>query len=155
MVEAVIGADALNRRLNAVASADVGKGLLGRLGLRVVREAKLRVARKTGNTGRTIHIASHSATEVRIVAGGAAVFLERGTRPHVIRPKNKKVLRWGATPADRRLSGRLRKGGNAIFAREVHHPGTRARPFMAPAVKVALQQSHLSEAIIEVWNEAA
>lgn len=155
MVETLIGANALNRRLTAVASGAVGKGLLGRLGLRVVREAKLRVARKTGNTGRSIHMASQTPTEVRIVAGGAARYLEFGTRPHEIRPKNRKALRWGATAADRRLSGRPRVGANVRFAKVVHHPGTRAKPFMRPAVTAALQQSHLSEAVIDVWNEAA
>lgn len=40
------------------------------------------------------------------------------TRPHVIRPKHRKALRWGS-------------GAAAHFATEVHHPGSRipARPF--------------------------
>lgn len=155
MVEAVVGADALNRRLTAVASANVGKGVLGRLGLRVVREYKLNVARKTGNTGRSAHIASAGPTAVRVVAGGAARYLEEGTRPHVIRPRTKKALRWGATASDRRLSGRVRTNGNARFAKEVHHPGTKARPVMKQSVQTAVRQSNLSEVIVTVWDEAA
>lgn len=39
-----------------------------------------------------------------------ARFVHRGTKPHVIKPKNKTALRWGA-------------GGRYFFARGVKHPG--------------------------------
>lgn len=42
-----------------------------------------------------------------------AKFVARGTRPHVIRPRVKKALRFT-------------KGGAIIFATKVNHPGTRA-----------------------------
>ena len=45
------------------------------------------------------------------------MFLEYGTRPHIIRPKKKKSLRWSG------------KGGD-IFAGEVNHPGTKATYFL-------------------------
>lgn len=44
-----------------------------------------------------------------------------GTRPHIIRPKRAKALRF-------------RVGGKVVFARIVHHPGTRARPFLDRAL---------------------
>lgn len=47
-------------------------------------------------------------------------FIEEGTKAHIIRPKNKKALRF--------------KGGSKyVFAKEVKHPGTKAKPFMQPA----------------------
>lgn len=44
-------------------------------------------------------------------------YVEFGTNPHIIRPKNKKVLHW-------------KNGTKDVFAKEVHHPGTRPNPFI-------------------------
>ena len=44
-------------------------------------------------------------------------YLDQGTKPHKIRPKNKKSLRWVS-------------GGSAHFAGEVNHPGTTGRKFI-------------------------
>ena len=49
-----------------------------------------------------------------------ALFVHWGTKPHVIRPKNKKVLRWAA-------------GGRFHFAKQVNHPGTKADPWFTRA----------------------
>ena len=46
-----------------------------------------------------------------------ALFVEYGTQPHIIRPKNGKALHW-------------KNGSKDIFATEVHHPGTTAQPFI-------------------------
>jgi hypothetical protein len=71
-----------------------------------------------------------------------AEYHETGTRPYVIKPKNRRFLWFGVTPADRRRGQQL--GGYhqwrvaskpyrpfnktpGIFAREVHHPGLTAR----------------------------
>jgi HK97 gp10 family phage protein len=48
--------------------------------------------------------------------------VEYGTRPHTIKPKNKQALHW-------------KEGNTDFFAKEVHHPGTKAQPFFEPAVK--------------------
>lgn len=50
-----------------------------------------------------------------------AAYVESGTSPHEIRPRYRSALRWPAL-------------GGFRFARRVHHPGTRARPFMEPAL---------------------
>ena len=47
-----------------------------------------------------------------------ALPVHEGTKPHDIRPKNAKALRWFG--AD----------GKPIFAKVVHHPGTPARRFL-------------------------
>jgi HK97 gp10 family phage protein len=47
-----------------------------------------------------------------------APHVEYGTRPHVITVKNARVL----------------SDGKQIFGRSVNHPGTKAQPFMRPAV---------------------
>lgn len=51
-----------------------------------------------------------------------AADVEYGTAPHVILPKNKKALYWP---------------GAAHPVSRVNHPGTRAQPFMRPALELA------------------
>jgi hypothetical protein len=82
-----------------------------------------------------------------------AAFVELGTRPHVIVPRTKKVLRWPAT-GSATLSGRVASGGQAIFARKVNHPGTKAQPFMVPGARKAVENIG-AEAIVKQWNDAA
>lgn len=51
-----------------------------------------------------------------------ARFVHWGTKPHIIRPKNKKVLRF------------VPRGGNAfVFAKIVHHPGYKGDPYLVRA----------------------
>jgi len=51
-----------------------------------------------------------------------AEMVHDGTRPHVIRPRRAKALRF-------------RSGGRIVFVTVVHHPGTRARPFLDQALR--------------------
>lgn len=56
-----------------------------------------------------------------------ALFVHFGTRPHKIRPKEKKALRWA--------------GPNGfIFAREVNHPGYRGDPYLNRAADDAIRR---------------
>lgn len=49
--------------------------------------------------------------------------VEFGSRPHHIRPKNAEALHFEV-------------GGEKVFATQVQHPGTPARPYMTPAFKI-------------------
>ena len=61
-----------------------------------------------------------------------AVFIEKGTKPHVILPRRPGgVLRFSVGIAPAVGLGRV------VFTRRVHHPGTRAKPFMRPAAREA------------------
>lgn len=51
-----------------------------------------------------------------------AQMVNDGTRPHAIRPKNASVLRFVV-------------GGRVVYAKVVHHPGTRANPFLDRALR--------------------
>jgi len=51
-----------------------------------------------------------------------AGFVNDGTRPHIIRPRRAKALRF-------------RVGGRIVYARVVNHPGTKARPFLDRALE--------------------
>lgn len=55
-------------------------------------------------------------------------FVYYGTRPHIIRPKQKKVLHWGN-----------------VFAAYAHHPGTKPNPWLDRAV--AREEGHFTGAI--------
>ena len=51
-----------------------------------------------------------------------APYVNDGTRPHIIRPRTARALRFVV-------------GGQVVFARVVHHPGTRAQPFLDRALR--------------------
>ena len=60
-----------------------------------------------------------------------AIFVHFGTRPHLIKPKDKKALRWA--------------GGNGgathfVFARFVHHPGYAGDAWLVKAADEAVRQ---------------
>jgi hypothetical protein len=56
-----------------------------------------------------------------------ALWVNLGTRPHVIMPKTKKALRWSA-------------GGGFFFAGKVNHPGYRGDAYLINAATLAVQQ---------------
>jgi len=51
-----------------------------------------------------------------------AGWVNDGTAPHVIRPRNRQVLKFTV-------------GGRTVFAKVVNHPGTRANPFLDRALR--------------------
>lgn len=165
------GEDDIQARFRSLHDGTATRQVLGRFGLLAVQRAKERVPRKTGTLDRTIRVGDIDVENqsVRILAGGTrlaanqhgrhdtsadyAPYVEFGTRPHVIRAKNRKALAWGGA---RRLSGSLRKGAKPThFARSVNHPGTRARPFLRPGAQQALDEVGLADVVIHVWNSAA
>lgn len=153
MAETITGLGALERRMTAV-QGPLGSAITRRLGLATVREAKLLVHRRTGNLGRSIHVASATPTSVTVIASaGYAAYVELGTRPHDITPAVAKVLAWGGP---RRLSGSLRSGAKPeFFAMRVHHPGSRPYPYLVPGAKIAVEGTGLKDLVIDVWNGAA
>jgi len=65
-----------------------------------------------------------SGTLEGAVEAGApyAAAVEYGTKPHEIRPRFRRALRWPVQ-------------GGFGFAKKVQHPGTRAQPFLGPALE--------------------
>lgn len=166
MAEYVTGVPQLEARLRAIDPSRSNSTIMRKLALRTVREAKILVPRKTGTLGRSIQPKDVQATHALVVAtANYAAFVEFGTRPHVITPKARKALRWAATAAGRRLSGTPRKAaqrgelGGVVFARIVHHPGTRPEPFLLPGAKKAVAssggESGILAEIVKEWNGAA
>lgn len=56
-----------------------------------------------------------------------ALFVQFGTRPHVIEPSKRKALRWAS-------------GGQFFFAKRVNHPGYRGDAYLARAADGAVRQ---------------
>src|SRR5256885_8919835 len=77
--------------------------------LKTVSEAQKLVHRKTGFLQRNIRPGPISGTHAQVVANTPyAASVELGAKPHIIKPKNAKVLAWGGP---RRLTGRQSSGG--------------------------------------------
>ena len=97
---------------------------VGRIILRIESDAKREapVGKRSGGSLRqsiSSKMLGIAKGQVR-VGSGYGIFVHEGTRPHIIRIRNKKVL------ADRR--------SNRIFGKIVQHPGTKANPFLKRAV---------------------
>jgi hypothetical protein len=146
----------LQARFTAMGQTDL---ILKRVVIKGVANAKqeTRRFRKTGNLGRTIRVGRVTKTTGSILAGGVnnvgyAGVVERGSRPHIIRAKNRKALAWGGS---RTLAGGLRSGSRPThFAKSVNHPGTKPQPYLVPGLKKAAQDE-FGVAVVEQWNKGA
>lgn len=84
--------------------------------------ASIRIERRRTLTLRSVYTIGSDVEYADMVHGG--------TRPHIIRPRRAQVLRFQV-------------GGRVVFAKVVHHPGTRARPFLDRALReVAAQRGY-------------
>ena len=148
-MSSVQGLDQLIRRLEAIGEPHP---VLRAAQIKTVAEAQKLVPRKTGFLQRNIKPGSISRDHAKVIANTPyAAAVEFGSKPHIIRPKKGKVLAWGGP---RRLTGRLRSGGKPTnFASLVHHPGTRAQPYLIPGAKKALES--FRDVIVTLWNRAA
>lgn len=86
-------------------------------------------------------------TQAIIKAGGPgapyAIYVHEGTRPHEIRPREKKALRWATSKG---------QGKGFIFAKKVNHPGYKGDPFMYRAFEE--RHPHVLEIFREAFTEA-
>jgi HK97 gp10 family phage protein len=95
-----------------------------------IKEAPVNKGHGGGNLRQNIKVTQMTKTRAVITSRAPySIFVEEGTKPHLIRPKVKKAL------ADRR--------NKLFFGKLVHHPGTKANPFMERAVKQS--QSKVTE----------
>lgn len=93
----------------------------------VVNRAKVLAPVDTGRLRSSIRVEARRTFTLRSVytIGSDVEYADMvhgGTKPHIIRPKTKQVLRF-------------KVGGKTVFARVVKHPGTKARPFLDRALR--------------------
>lgn len=148
------GQAAFQKRLRALNDT---RRFLGKVQIAAVAESKKLVPRKTAFLARSIVRGSLARDHAFVLATAPyAAYVELGTRPHVIRPRNGRMLAWPKNAGDRRLSGRARSKvpGGFIYARVVHHPGTKAQPYLLPGAEAAVKMAG-TQSFIDAWNSAA
>lgn len=98
---------------------------LDRRASRVQRVQQAYVRKRTGyllSTIRKQRTYSPVRPKVTVLAGSKNIdytlYEDQGTRPHVIRPRTKKFLRF------------VNRGGQIVFAKQVNHPGTTGSHFI-------------------------
>jgi HK97 gp10 family phage protein len=81
----------------------------------------------TGRLRSSIKVVPQGNNVIMISMPDYALYVEFGTAPHIIRPKNAKALHW-------------QTGGKDVFAKIVHHPGTQPQPFIRNTLRHKLGQ---------------
>ncbi|MEM2257823.1 MAG: HK97 gp10 family phage protein [Candidatus Caldarchaeum sp.] len=105
----------------------------------MVGRARLNAPVETGRLKNSINIVYSDVR--RVVAEASAPyagFVEFGTRPHIIRPRVKRVLRF-------EVDGRI------VYATMVRHPGTSPQPYWRPAFNYVAEkaQALFTQAMME------
>ena len=76
-----------------------------------------------------------------------AYYVEFGTRPHVIRPKKRSVLRWALDEKKCEEKIKNAKGNKDkddlcwVYAKYVNHPGSKPYPFFRKAIEEGLEEA--------------
>lgn len=107
--------------------------LLESVALRLVNTMKRRAPADTGHLRASINynIVTDSEAEFSMLDYGR--YVEYGTPPHIIEPKNREALAFEPGKKARLESGG--KKGATVFAKKVNHPGTRPQPFIRPTFR--------------------
>lgn len=136
MIELTItGQEELNQRLQKVAEAEWFDAFLRDLAQETFNDVEQRVARhsKSGVLERSLGSGAIRESDRTFVVksdGQIApynIFLHWGSRPHEIRPKDRKALRWVS-------------GNKFVFAKFTKHPGYSGDPFMVNATQAVLSK---------------
>lgn len=92
----------------------------------------VRVFRTSG--GRVVRLSNNAKSKY---GGEYALFLDRGTRPHVIEARFARFLRFAYNPSKTTQGSPLYRGatpeGEYVFRKRVFHPGSRAFPVFTNA----------------------
>lgn len=89
---------------------------------------KIRAPVDTGRLRDSIKVFPLSNGNLSVFMAEYWKHVEFGTDPHIIKPVNKKFLKFKGD------------GGKEVFAKVVHHPGTRPQPFVRPALFIDLKK---------------
>jgi hypothetical protein len=93
----------------------------------------------TGNLAMSIKTTVDGAQASIKPLAAHTVYVVKGTRPHIIRPKNASVLAFEGSTV-----------GGLIFTRLVHHPGTKPNPFIhTSAVETQDESLKIAKAVLD------
>lgn len=103
-------------------------GYIRRRAERIALAARADAPKKTGRLARSIKVTYYYGLNPYVTIGSDLDYakdVHDGTRPHLIAPEKARVLRFVVR-------------GRVIYAREVHHPGTRPNKFLERHLRKAL-----------------
>lgn len=86
------------------------------IGFILQEELKLKAPADTGRLRQSIKVVTTSNNELDVFMAEYWKFVEFGTNPHIIRPQGKAL--------------KFKTSSGTVFAKVVHHPGTRPNPFI-------------------------
>lgn len=125
--------------VRATIQIQVDQSAAGEVGLQAARRLAIDTTRRVLNRGNVLTPVKtgrlRSGNDSRIQEQGLrvtgtvfnntkyAIFVHDPTKPHIIRPRSKKVLRF------------LGADGATVFARQVNHPGTKGQPWLRRALE--------------------
>lgn len=136
----ITGAPQLMKRLNA--TKRLPKALGQRWADNDVNQNRNRVPVRTGKLRASFRVKVVTTKSARVVGSFTGYFVDAGTKPHTIKPKKARMLRF-------------QEGNRTVFARAVHQRGYRSRPFRARAAVDAYRRASAAQTLIDLWNKAA
>ena len=107
------------------------------------KAARPKVPVRTGRLKGSFRRRNATMKRATVVGHFTGYFIDAGTVPHVITPKGKRGLVFEG------------RGGRTIFARKVHHRGSKAQPFRHRAALEGLRRTPMDDIMRDLWNDAA
>jgi len=105
----------------------------------VAEEMRRQAPRRTGRLANSIQARDVPRGFAVVPTVDYAVFVEYGTRPHVILPRRARALRFEVN-------------GDIVYCTRVHHPGTAPNPFVGRTAEWAAEElPRLAAEIVGAW----
>lgn len=132
----ITGGPELKARL--VAASNSGPDIQAEWAQIAARDMARTAPRRTGALSRSIR---PGVQGTKAVVRGAywGIFIDRGTKAHVIEPRDKQALKF-------------QYRGTTVFAKKSHRRRKARKPFITEAAQKALQEPSVSAPIILAWN---
>lgn len=156
----LIGADALRRRLKALATVPAAHGqssLAVRWQQGTVRAAKPMIPVRTGTTRASIRPGATRRGKATVVGKYTVNFIDAGSKAHV-EPRQAGLTPTGRVSRRKRGSGKVLKfqvGGQTVFRKKVNKPRIAPHPFKKAAARKGLESVNWLTMIYGLWNRAA
>lgn len=140
-MSSLIGSRELRRRLKSIKT--VFKPVGRQWADETAKRARNYVPKRTGKTQKSIRRKNASQKRATVQAVYTARILMAGSKPHVIRPKKMRAVKFTAP------------GGQPVFAKKVNHRGHGKNDFAERAAREALHENPMADELIKLWNEVA
>ena len=144
----VKGFPELRARLDSIGRP--GMPILGKWQHNTTVQARSTAPSRTGRGRASIHPSKLTETRAEVRGAYWLIFMDRGTKAHIIEPKG--ISGGGRGGKSNTKALRFEWKGETVFARKVHRRRMRRRPFLTKAAQDGLKSGIFSDAIIQLWN---